>query len=112
MLSINRYTKYINAYKQRKNLKLKLARDLLPVAWHPGRAVKIGALDEDDTCKICSFLLDFILQNRILSIIKHLLFFNYQIIVYSKKIRHKDPSYMNLLIIISSTNYKSTITFR
>ena len=37
----------INAYKERKNLKLKLARDLLPVAWHPSRAVD-WCFDEDD----------------------------------------------------------------
>ena len=44
---INRYTKYINAYKKRKNLKLKLARDLLPIAWHPSRAVD-WCFDEDE----------------------------------------------------------------
>ena len=29
----------VNAYKERKRLKLKLEKDLLPKAWHPSRAV-------------------------------------------------------------------------
>ena len=49
-----KYTKYIDAYKERKNLKLKIERDLLPAAWHPSRTVD-WCFDEDEKKYVPSY---------------------------------------------------------